>query len=185
MSDISEKILLRKQLLAKRAQLTSHDVGVKSQSVCQKIAELPEFLAAESIAYYYPIRNEVDPRFLFNQFPDKKWYLPLCQPDVTLLFTRVDMQTQMTQTTLGVWEPVAIKQLINLADLDCILLPVVGFNSDNYRLGYGKGYYDKTFKHFKNVEKKPTLIGLAYDWQHSDRLPVDEWDIPLDRIVSD
>lgn len=184
MSVNAEKILLRQQLLAKRRQLTPIQIALTSERVCQQIAVLSEFQAANQIAYYYPIRGEIDPRFLFNQFSSKKWHLPICQSDNSLLFAPVEIDAPLTQTTLGVWEPATTKPLINVANLDCILLPIVGFNLDNYRLGYGKGYYDKTLSGFKKNEKRPYLIGLAYDWQQCDHLPVDEWDIQLDLIVT-
>ena len=71
--------------------------------------------------------------------------------------------------------------------LDLVLLPLVAFDANGNRMGMGGGYYDRTFS-FKSRGQSipgPKLIGLAHELQRVDRLPVENWDIPLAGIISD
>jgi 5-formyltetrahydrofolate cyclo-ligase len=70
--------------------------------------------------------------------------------------------------------------------LDVVLLPLVGFDSKGNRLGVGGGYYDRTFEFTRKHDKKsPLLIGLAYEFQHVHHLPFDEWDVPLNGVLTE
>ena len=63
-----------------------------------------------------------------------------------------------------------------------ILVPVLGFDRDCYRLGLGGGFYDR----FLAGQASATTVGLAYDWAFvPEGLPREEHDVPLDRIVTD
>ncbi len=102
-----------------------------------------------------------------------------------LLFQHYTRQTPMTHNRFGICEPALDSTQVRLlAEHDMLLMPLVGFDANGNRLGMGGGFYDRTLAHVHRLHKRPQLIGLAHDCQQVDALPVQPWDIPLDRIVT-
>ena len=68
---------------------------------------------------------------------------------------------------------------------DALLVPMLCFTPNRYRLGYGGGYYDATINALR--EKKPNLltIGIAFDIQESENMPLEGHDMPLDYILTE
>lgn len=78
-------------------------------------------------------------------------------------------------------EPVH-QEAFSIQTLDILFTPLVAFDSTGMRLGRGKGYYDKALMH----EKPQKIIGIAYACQYyPDKLPHDDWDIPLDGVITE
>jgi len=65
---------------------------------------------------------------------------------------------------------------------DLVLMPLLGFDDQGTRLGYGGGYYDRTLS---VLPKKPLLVGLAFAAQELPHIPREAHDIPLDMIVTE
>jgi len=76
---------------------------------------------------------------------------------------------------------------LRASDLDVLFLPLLGFDQSGYRMGMGGGYYDASlaFLARRRLWHRPRLIGLAFDAQQVERLPVDPWDIPLDAVITE
>ena len=72
-------------------------------------------------------------------------------------------------------------------DLDLVLVPLVAFDDRGNRLGMGGGYYDQTFAFLSQRQhyRRPTLLGVAYEFQRLVALPVQAWDIPLDGVATE
>ena len=68
--------------------------------------------------------------------------------------------------------------------LDLVFVPLLAFNTDRHRLGYGKGYYDKTFA-FRKHQNQPKLFGLAYAFQLAPLGPAQRHDIAMDLIFTE
>ena len=66
---------------------------------------------------------------------------------------------------------------------DILLIPLVSFDKNLNRLGYGGGYYDRVIKSLKN-KKKITTIGLAFDFQEFNLIPISQYDQKLDYILT-
>ena len=67
-----------------------------------------------------------------------------------------------------------------------VLAPLVVFDSNCNRIGMGGGFYDRSFEFRKNPESKlPRLIGVAHEFQKVDQILPEDWDVRLDRIVTD
>ena len=68
-----------------------------------------------------------------------------------------------------------------------LIVPLLAFDRRGYRLGYGGGFYDRSFAYLLRHTRwlRPRLIGLAYDFQHQRRLPSQTWDVPLQAIATD
>lgn len=78
--------------------------------------------------------------------------------------------------------PYQIDSLIQvpLSEIDCILVPGLGFDRENYRLGYGKGYYDRFLAETGDIH----TIGVGFKEQLCEELlPRDPWDIPVKELL--
>jgi len=68
---------------------------------------------------------------------------------------------------------------------DVMLVPLLAFDAQNNRLGYGKGFYDKFLSKFLRNRKKITTIGVAFLFQKYNKLPVTKQDVKLDYILTE
>jgi 5-formyltetrahydrofolate cyclo-ligase len=69
--------------------------------------------------------------------------------------------------------------------IDAVVVPVVSVDRSGYRLGYGKGFYDRFFAHLSQRGIRPCRIGFGFSMQLQDSLPRDPWDEPLDLFVDE
>ena len=67
---------------------------------------------------------------------------------------------------------------------DVILAPMLAFDVDGWRLGYGGGFYDRTVASLRGCGQRVKLIGIAYEEQKLDKIPVGPFDMPLDAVLS-
>jgi 5-formyltetrahydrofolate cyclo-ligase len=103
-------------------------------------------------------------------------------------FLRFDADTKLVTNKFGIREPdPASTPRIAARHLDLILLPLVAFDTDGWRLGSGAGFYDRRLSHLRigRAWRRPKLVGIAYEFQRVERLDPHRWDIPLDAIVTD
>ena len=80
---------------------------------------------------------------------------------------------------------VRIPKEVNIFELDIILVPLVGFNEKLYRLGRGKGFYDKTFVNIKSETKRPVLWGVGFEMQKTNLNFQEKHDAKLDKIFTE
>jgi 5-formyltetrahydrofolate cyclo-ligase len=66
-----------------------------------------------------------------------------------------------------------------------ILVPLLAFDGEGYRLGYGGGYYDRTMEAMRQFDSPPLFIGVGYSMQEIDQVPTDDHDAPLDGILTE
>jgi len=103
--------------------------------------------------------------------------------DKSLKFAKIGKNFRKNR--FGIKEPIST-DIISAEQLDIIFMPLVGFDSNKNRIGMGSGFYDRTlsFKKQQQNFKNPKLIGLAFDCQQVEQLEVQEWDVPLDVIIT-
>lgn len=81
-------------------------------------------------------------------------------------------------SSLGVFQPEVGTSA--LQGIDCVLVPGIAFDHDGFRVGFGKGYYDRALKKYMGLK-----IGLAYDHQIIPHLESRGHDVPCDFVVSE
>lgn len=139
-------------------------------------------LRAKNLAGYYPNDMEIDDLELLQYCANvgSKILLPKINGEL-LQFLYFKANDKLIKNTLGILEP----QGNDTATPDIILLPLLSFDDIGTRLGYGKGFYDKTIAKIRNNNFDPLLIGLAYSQQKfSDFLPKTKYDIPLHAVIT-
>lgn len=182
---------LRNQLRARRRSLSPAQQLQASQKVLRHLMRLPIFMRSQHIALYLTADGELDPLPIAQQLwrMNKHCYLPVLHPHKPrhLWFVRFQPDTPLRANRFGIGEPDPFRnQQLPANLLDCVLLPLVGYDREGARLGMGGGFYDTTFAWKQQKPKgKPYLIGLAHECQEVPSLATDAWDIPLYGIASD
>ncbi|HAD05206.1 MAG: 5-formyltetrahydrofolate cyclo-ligase [Desulfuromonadales bacterium GWC2_61_20] len=173
---------LREQMLEHRCRLTAATLQQLSDLIQSQFVELPEFLAADVVALYAPVRNEVATAELFRA--GRKMGKRLLFPRVFgkhLEFVEVSDWSELHSGAFGIAEPTG-SNVVDSAAIDLMVLPGLAFDRRGHRLGYGKGYYDR---YWQQQPRHGLLLGLAFDFQVVDRLPVEHHDIQLDLLVTE
>jgi 5-formyltetrahydrofolate cyclo-ligase len=136
----------------------------------------------EIVAAYWPIRDELDCRPVLTRLVDSGQ--PVCLPvvigDGEALELRLWAEGQpLYPSGFGTLAP---PEGAPVVEPDVILMPLLGFDRDGTRLGYGGGYYDRTLT---ILGKLPRLVGYAFATQEIERIPREPHDIPLDAVVTE
>jgi 5-formyltetrahydrofolate cyclo-ligase len=182
-------ISLRREIRKQRQNLPEAVRRELATEICQRIIETQAFQQSQTVALYYPQNGEVDVLQLLKIFPQKQFYLPILNPDGTnsLIFGRYANDTILVNNKFAIPEPDAnITELIETKDIDLVITPIVLFDDKCNRVGMGAGYYDRTFA-FKITEpaKQPFLLGVAYEFQKTEGLIANPWDVRMQKIVTE
>ncbi len=185
MSSQSDKQKLRDALREQRKQLTPSCREEAALALAQQLAQLiPSY---QKIAYYWPLQNEMDPRPLMQTLKGPH-YLPVIASDsLQLKFYPYEPGDPLQPNRFGILEPtISRKTPITPEELDIVLVPLLGFDLKGSRLGMGGGYYDYNFSFLKNnLQPKPLLIGLGFEFQKLADIPEDPWDIHLHWVATE
>ncbi|MDR0199525.1 MAG: 5-formyltetrahydrofolate cyclo-ligase [Streptococcaceae bacterium] len=168
---MKKKAQVRSEIIASLKQFTTRQTA--DTNLHEKLQSTPEYQAARIIAAYWPLDFEHDPRSLFND-TSKIWLLPRCLPERQLAFLPYLGPNHLKKSTFGLLEPDSGEN----TQPDLILVPGLAFNPQNYRIGFGGGYYDRYLADFKGH-----TLSLAYHFQIID-FPQEPHDIPLERVIT-
>ena len=174
------KSKLRKRVLKNRKIAHEKNLKIDFNKVFNIIKK--NNLDKKSIGGYFPVDCEIDDLEILNKF-DKKNYqvsLPVIKKNFEMNFYKWSFNDPLKINKYGIPEPNSIK----LVYPDVILVPLVAFDSNLNRLGYGGGYYDRVIKKL-SIKKKILKIGLAFSVQKINNVPVTKYDKKLDYIVTD
>ncbi len=136
-----------------------------------------------SIAGYYPSNFEVNILDLLSQACKKNFKVgfPVIKKDYKIDFKCWIPNEPLYVNKYGILEPK--KQNITFKP-DIILVPLVAFDRNLNRIGYGKGYYDRVLKQLSS-NKKILTIGMAFSFQEATIIPTNQYDYNLDCILTD
>jgi len=175
---------LRIACLTKRKSCSKEMQQACSIEICKKIINFSIYKQSHRIGFYAVNQQEIDLSYLWQMSMEqgKIGYFPIIVSDQTLRFAPSTQRTVWFKNCYGIQEPQYKEHDLITADkLDLLILPLVAFDTNCHRLGMGQGYYDKTLA--KNRPK--ILLGVAYAFQHLPQIPVDPWDVKLDRVVTE
>ncbi len=176
---MNSKKEIRKRMLKLRNELEEAYVIQASHEICIKLQESPVFKEADNICLYVPVNNEVEVTELFDYMSDKKnIYLPKVQENNMEFYLYTGME-HLIKGEYNIPEPdsgICLKP----DDNTLVVMPGVAFSRDGYRLGYGGGYYDRYLQRYPKFKK----IAVCYREQIVDNLPVEEYDVKPDYIIS-
>lgn len=179
MSDLAQiKEIARKAAFARRkvAHETTH-----GPLAAARLQEYLEPHAGQTISGYMPIRTEIDPTGVMTKMARSGFVtVPVIEAAGQPLKFRVwTPDCEMVSGPFGAKVPATGDWL----EPEVLIVPLVAFDRNGGRLGYGGGFYDRTLEILR--ARRPTLaVGFAYSAQESDGLPLEATDQPLDAIVT-
>ncbi len=143
-----------------------------------------EFDAGTIVSGFFPIRSEIDPRPLMDQF--RKLGARLCLPVVTnkttIVFRELVRGAELVDTGFGTRGPGEEAEVL---DPSLLIMPLSVFDHYGGRIGYGAGHYDRAIAKILDKGIHPRLIGMAFDCQHEERVPVESHDQPLNAMLTE
>lgn len=168
--------------------MSAHLKQEASLKIANTVCNFDIFKNSEIFAAYLAFHNEVDPAPIINCVwqKHKACYVPFLKNN-EMLFVKYEQEDELIKNHYGILEPVFnANKVISPKEIDLVITPLVGFDTNGNRLGAGGGYYDRTFDFLKNSpRKKPYLLGIAYDFQKLQNFTPQKWDVPLNMIVTE
>ena len=182
---VSQKKDLRKILIKKREKIKKNADVEFNYKVFDKLREFIDFKKIQDVASFVSIRSEISTDQLNNKIMElgKNLSFPVIGKNSDQLnFKIVDAKNSFKLGKFNIPEPIndnkdVIPQLF--------FVPCLGFDLKGFRLGYGGGFYDRTFAKFKKLNLKFYSVGFAFDDQKQNKLPREVFDYKLDFVLTE
>ena len=177
------KAACRRQAMLQRAELANSS-PCAANTLAGHAAQLVGRYGCGVYAGYMPIHSELSPLVLLENLVGLGCdvALPITpRPGQPLGFHRWEIGGLLDDGPYGTKQPPARN---NKCIPDVILAPMLAFDEEGWRLGYGGGFYDRTVADLRSFQQRVKLIGIAYEGQKLDKIPVGPFDVPLDAVLS-
>ena len=170
---------LRKKILKVRQKFNTKNIQINFNQIIKILKK--EKVNNKIIGGYYPVNFEIDDLDLLRKFKKNKFNisLPAIKKNFQMDFYPWSYSEPLKINRYGIPEP----ETKNIVYPDVLLIPLLAFDKNLNRLGYGGGYYDRLIK---KLSKKKNIIkiGLAFSVQEIDKVPINMYDQKLDYIVT-
>ncbi len=175
---------LREEYKQKRQRLTPEQKKVQDDAVIARFCQTPQYKRAKTVLLYISTAAEIDTSGLLNRAMSdgKKIAAPLCTDgEGQMEFYIVDSPERLIKGRFGVLEPdPEVCEGLRSFDESICVVPGLAFDRQGFRLGYGKGYYDRFLSGYPGVK-----LGLCYCSCLAVRLPRGRYDVPVEYIVTE
>lgn len=174
----------RKQMITKLKQMSAATYIKRSDEIVRHLIKTTQFQVAKTIAVTMSNFPEIETR----RFIETAWSLgktivvPKSHPATKeMTFYQLTSFEQLEVVYAGIEEPIeAICQKLAPEQIDLVIVPGVVFNEQGFRIGFGGGYYDRFLAQYNG-----TTIALAFEEQIQSSIPIDEYDMPVQQIITD
>lgn len=177
-----DKTSFRKKLIQKRKNIDKEKKSIFDREISRKIICSDFFEKAERVLVFASTDDEFDTRYIIERcrLLYKRVYYPLClDREGNMKFMKTDSAGDLQNGMYGIPEPKPYCREYVPMPNDIIIVPCLSVDKNGYRIGYGKGYYDRFLKNFNG-----TSICPCYDELLADELPSDENDIKINIIIT-
>lgn len=189
-SILNEKKQLRKQILEYRASLPEETISEHSEIIIAKLTALEDYSRCHTLMCFIDFRKEVRSRLVIEDAlkKGKRVLVPIIVKELDGRKTMkashlVDFEADLESGTMGILEPKPeCRRFVDPKDIDFFVAPGVAFDVTKNRLGYGAGFHDVMFKQLRADCKK---VAICFDFQVFDKIPVMDYDVPVDRILTE
>ncbi len=179
-----QKKQLRKAMLQKRKELSDSETAAKSSVITAKLLSLEKIRSADLVLPFVSAKGEVGTRELIARCLDagKTVAVPRCIDGSNMEFCVIHTFDDLEKGMYGIDEPKEYCEVIKAesAENSVLIVPALCFNAKGYRLGYGKGYYDRFISRYKGY-----TVGVCYSEFITDDIPVDEYDRCVDIVITE
>lgn len=184
---------MRQKLKKSRAQYTATQRIQKAHLAAGHFKAWLTHRNDQHIASYFAVGDEFPSQLIGQHITEakKSLYLPILDTHHPghLVFQAFIEDQEMQDNQFGIAEPIPNPSLqIPNTDLELVITPLLGFDTQGHRIGMGGGFYDRSFsflldKHYNGP--RPFLLGLGYEIQRVEMIPAQPWDIPLNGILTE
>lgn len=173
-----DKAAIRSLMKQKRLLYTKETFLRWSHQILQKVLEHPIYQKSQTIGIYVSLPQEVETLNLIQKaLPHKRVCVPKVEGDI-MRFYEICSLDDVQEGHFHVLEPTT-KTLVEAKDIDLMIIPMLAFDDNLYRVGYGKGFYDKYLTSGFCGYK----LGLAFAFQRVDHIAYDCYDQQLDEVI--
>ena len=171
---------LKESILEKRNSLSKEEILEKSNKIKNNLFSFNQYKKAKTIMFFVSFNSEVNTHEMIKDaLKSKTVVVPKVvnheiEPSIIIDFE------SLVHGKFGVLEPIETMR-VAYKNIELVLVPGIVFDKRGHRIGYGYGYYDKFLKKVPKAFK----IGLAFDFQVIDKIPKEQYDMPVDLIITE
>ena len=171
----------RERLIAARMALAATTLEEYRQRIDTSLELSFPGLARSRLAFCWPIKHEYDARHFARTLRERGALTALpvvVAPKKPLVFREWHPGVKLAVGALDISYPVDSPEI----QPNAVILPMNGWDAQGYRLGYGAGFFDRTLA---SLAKRPVVIGVSYELARLETIFPQEWDIPMDYVVTE
>ncbi|MEM8615475.1 MAG: 5-formyltetrahydrofolate cyclo-ligase [Pseudomonadota bacterium] len=178
----ADKQALRAQMKTLREELSARDPDA-GETLADKFPLKLLERYGPTVAVYFPIGSEIDPRPLMDKLvkAGAKLALPCVLSDSSMIYRHYTRGDPLEKRAFGLLEPFhEVPEVFPTL----ILTPLLAYDRHGNRLGYGQGHYDRAISRLRE-QRRAFVCGLAFHGQEVDTIPAESHDIPLDWVMTE
>jgi 5-formyltetrahydrofolate cyclo-ligase len=174
---VLSKSALRVQMRHLLRQMASNEIDGRSKNIIAEIEKNMTFMQANAVLLFVPMADEPQILPLLERWHDvKQLYMPVVCGGMLRVGICDSIADLLHSSEFGIAQPAP---LLNIPKIDAAIVPGLAFDAAGYRLGRGRGFYDKFF-----AQRSMHKIGVCFDFQYICYVPHDEWDAKMDGVIS-
>jgi 5-formyltetrahydrofolate cyclo-ligase len=179
------KDIVRKKMLSRRNNHLKSHIFQKSTQIKNRLFKMQEFKQARTILFYISFKNEVFTHDMIKESITlgKRIIVPITdKKNNRLILSELQNWDHLKPGSYGILEPTnEYVHEMPINTINIIIIPGIAFDEFGNRIGHGMGYYDRLLIYSKNS----IHIGLAFEFQLLNKLPVDDYDMGVDAIITE
>ena len=174
---------IRKQILEKRSNLSLEEVDKKSELIIKNLT--PYLKNAQNIMIFTDMKNEVRITKLIELYPEKNFFISkiVNSKNREMKINKYN-ENKLVLHKFGYYES-SSDDFYDEKILDIVIVPALAFDSSKNRIGFGGGYYDTFLNKVRGKNKNTLFIGVCYDFQMIEEVPIEGHDITLDLVINE
>ena len=174
---------IRKQILEKRSNLSFEEVDKKSELIIENLT--PYLKNAQNIMIFTDMKNEVRITKLIELYPEKNFFISkiVNSKNREMKINKYN-ENELVLHKFGYYES-SSDDFYDEKILDIVVVPALAFDSIKNRIGFGGGYYDTFLNKVREKNKNTLFIGVCYDFQMIEEVPLEGHDITLDLVINE
>jgi 5-formyltetrahydrofolate cyclo-ligase len=169
---------MRKQLRQLRNELSAEQQRLHSQAICNHAEQLLASREDSHIGAYNAFDGEPELSSLLSRAQSQYWFPVVEGHSNQMTFAQ---GSKLQQNQYGITEPKAGSE-VPVDQLSLIFVPLVGYDKRGYRMGMGKGFYDRALQ---SLGDETLLVGISHSCQQVDSLISQPWDVTLDCVITE
>jgi len=180
-----EKSIIRKKQKIIREEIFNNKPSHFVLSLFNKLFEKIKFQEINIVSSFISINSEINTRELNNLIfvKNKILCLPVIEKKNShLIFKQFKSEENFVKGHMNISEPQNKNKIL---DPELIFVPCLAFDNKGNRLGYGGGYYDRTFAYLNKINHRFISVAYAYEQQKLDYIPIDKFDFKVDYVITE